>query len=190
MELSPLCSDNIRGIIILNIANKPARGCVAMKAPVGHSSVRTFLHEQDGGASPRQVLRGWLVCFFYGDKLLPVQSVFAWGRLDAFCKKHCRRVRSLLRAKREPERTAVPAGHESPSGAFKPQTGLRSKCRVFSAARSPLLSRRGRRRVAAPCVCFVPWAALASRRPRPQQLLPVSATGRGRRRCKLGATRP
>ena len=38
--------------------------------------------------------------------------------------------------KREPERTAVPAGHESPSGAFKPQTGLRSKCRVFSAARS------------------------------------------------------
>ena len=38
--------------------------------------------------------------------------------------------------KREPERTAVPAGHESPSGAFKPQTGLRSKCRVFSAARA------------------------------------------------------
>ncbi|HAQ96093.1 MAG TPA: hypothetical protein DCR92_02325 [Faecalibacterium sp.] len=38
--------------------------------------------------------------------------------------------------KREPERTAVPSGHESPSGAFKPQTGLRSKCRVFSAARS------------------------------------------------------
>ena len=86
--------------------------------------------------------------------------------------------------KREPERTAVPAGHESPSGAFKPQTGLQSKCRVFSAARSPLLSRRGRRRVAAPCVCFVPWAALASCRPLPQQLLPVSAAGRGRRRCK------
>ena len=38
--------------------------------------------------------------------------------------------------KREPERTAVPGGRESPSGAFKPQTGLRSKCRVFSAARS------------------------------------------------------
>ena len=30
----------------------------------------------------------------------------------------------------------MPAGHESPSGAFKPQTGLRSKCRVFSAARA------------------------------------------------------
>ena len=30
----------------------------------------------------------------------------------------------------------MPGGHESPSGAFKPQTGLRSKCRVFSAARS------------------------------------------------------
>ena len=42
---------------------------------------------------------------------------------------------SLLPHKREPERTAVPGGHESPSGAFKPQTGLRSKCRVFSAAR-------------------------------------------------------
>ena len=84
-----------------------------------------------------------------------------------------RRVCSLLRAKREPERTAVPAGHESPSGAFKPQTGLQSKCRVFSAARSLLLSRRGRRRVAAPCVCFVPWTALASCRPLPQQLLPA-----------------
>ena len=41
-----------------------------------------------------------------------------------------------------------------------------------------------------PCVCFVPWAALASCRPLPQQLLPVSATGGGRRRCKQGAARP
>ena len=88
--------------------------------------------------------------------------------------------------KRVPERTAVPVGHESPGGAFKAQTGLRSKCCVFNTARSPLLSRRGRRRVAAPCVCFVPWTALASCRPLPQQLLPVSATGRGRRRCKQG----
>ena len=38
-------------------------------------------------------------------------------------------------------------------------------------------------RVAAPCICFVPWAALASCRPLPQQLLPVSAAGRARRRC-------
>ena len=58
--------------------------------------------------------------------------------------------------KRVPERTAVPVGHESPGGAFKAQTGLRSKCCVFNTARSPLLSRRGRRRVAASCVCFVP----------------------------------
>ena len=43
---------------------------------------------------------------------------------------------SLLTDKREPERTAVPGRHESPRGAFKPQTGLRSKCRVFSAARA------------------------------------------------------
>ena len=119
--------------------------------------------------------------------MLPAQSVVACLRFHAFCKMHRRRGCSLLRAKREPERTAVPAGHESPSGAFKPQTGLQSKCRVFSAARSPLLSRRGRRRVAAPCVCFVPWTALASCRPLPQQLLPVSATGRGRRRCKANA---
>ena len=72
-----------------------------------------------------------------------MQSSFAWGRLNAFCKKHRRRIRSLLRAKREPERTAVPAGHESPSGAFKPQTGLRSKCRVFSAARPQRFQRAG-----------------------------------------------
>ena len=80
-------------------------------------------------------------------------------KVSCLLLKHCRRVRSLLRAKREPEK-------------------------------HPLLSRRGRRRVAAPCVCFVPCAALASCRPLSQQLLPVSATGRGRRRCKLGAARP
>ena len=39
------------------------------------------------------------------------------------------------------------------------------------------------RRVAVPSVHFVPWAALASCRPLPQQLLPVSAAGGGRRRC-------
>ena len=50
---------------------------------------------------------------------------------------------SLLPHKREPERTAVPGGHESPSGAFKPQTGLRSKCRVFSAARARRFRRAG-----------------------------------------------
>ena len=38
-------------------------------------------------------------------------------------------------------------------------------------------------RVAAPSIRFVPWAALASCWPLPQQLLPVSATGGGRRRC-------
>ena len=75
--------------------------------------------------------------------------------------------------KRVPDRTAVPVGHESPGGAFKAQTGLRSKCCVFNTTRSPLLSRRGRRRVAAPCVCFVPWTALASCRLLPQQLLPA-----------------
>ena len=50
---------------------------------------------------------------------------------------------SLLTHKREPERTAVPVGHESPSEAFKPQTGLRSKCRAFSAARSQRFRRAG-----------------------------------------------
>ena len=38
-------------------------------------------------------------------------------------------------------------------------------------------------RVAAPSICIVPWTALASCWPLPQQLLPVSATGGGRRRC-------
>ena len=38
-------------------------------------------------------------------------------------------------------------------------------------------------RVAAPSIRIVPWAALASRWPLPQQLLPVSAAGGGRRRC-------
>ena len=38
-------------------------------------------------------------------------------------------------------------------------------------------------RVAEPSIRIVPWAALASCWPLPQQLLPVSATGGGRRRC-------
>ena len=75
--------------------------------------------------------------------MLPAQRVVACLKFYAFCKRHRRRVCSLLRAKREPERTAVPAGHESPSGAFKPQTGLQSKCRVFSAARSQRFQRAG-----------------------------------------------
>ena len=41
-------------------------------------------------------------------------------------------------------------------------------------------------RVAAPSIRIVPWAARASCWPLPQQLLPVSATGGGRRRCTLG----
>ena len=40
-------------------------------------------------------------------------------------------------------------------------------------------------RVAAPSIRIVPWAALASCWPLPQQLLPVSAAGGGRRRCTL-----
>ena len=77
-----------------------------------------------------------MICF-------PCRAYSRGLEFHAFCKKHYRRVRSLLRAKREPERTAVPAGHESPSGAFKPQTGLRSKCCVFSTARSQRFQRAG-----------------------------------------------
>ena len=42
------------------------------------------------------------------------------------------------------------------------------------------------RRVAAPSIRIVPWAALASCWPLPQQLLPVSATGGGRSCCVAG----
>ena len=43
--------------------------------------------------------------------------------------------------------------------------------------------RRKGARVAAPSGCTVPWAARASCWPQPQQLLPVSAAGGGRRCC-------
>ena len=114
-----------------------------MKAPVGLSSGRTFLREQDGGALPRQVPRVWLFCFFTKISFFLCSGYSCGAGLYGFYKMHCRRIRSLLRAKREPERTAVPAGHESPSGAFKPQTGLRSKCCVFSTARSQRFQRAG-----------------------------------------------
>ena len=44
-------------------------------------------------------------------------------------------------------------------------------------------------RVAAPSIRIVPWAALASCWPLPQQFLPVSATGGGRRCCTLAMFR-
>ena len=157
--------------------------------------------ENDANADKLSIQK---IIFFVNDSVSIRQEatfcVERWRERNVFCteresfgfsgKCFTGRRCSLLTDKREPERTAVPAGHDSPSGAFKLQTGLQSKCRVFGAARSPLLSRRGRRRVAAPYVCFVPWTALASCRPLPQQLLPVSAAGRGRRRCKLRAARP
>ena len=46
-----------------------------------------------------------------------------------------------------------------------------------------ILNARRAFRVAAPSIRIVPWAALASCWPLPQQLLPVSATGGGRRCC-------
>ena len=49
--------------------------------------------------------------------------------------------------------------------------------------------RRKGTRVAAPSGCVVPWAARASCWPQPQQLLPVSAAGSGRR-CCTGAFLP
>ena len=49
--------------------------------------------------------------------------------------------------------------------------------------------RRKGARVAAPSGCVVPWAARASCWPQPQQLLPVSAAGSGRR-CCTGAFLP
>ena len=48
--------------------------------------------------------------------MLPIQSVFEWNRFLDFYAILLHRISSLLRAKREPERTAVPAGHESPVG--------------------------------------------------------------------------
>jgi hypothetical protein len=44
-------------------------------------------------------------------------------------------------------------------------------------------------RVAAPSIRCVPWTALASCWPRPQQLLPASAAGSGRRCCSFSPYR-
>ena len=49
---------------------------------------------------------------------------------------------SLLTPK-EKKSAAVPARHKSPTGAFKSQTGLRSKCCAFSTARSQRFRRAG-----------------------------------------------
>ena len=76
-------------------------------------------------------------------------------------------------------------------GIFYNATKSREKFRCFDENRvRPFLlhgtTENGfRYRVAAPSIRFVPWAALASCWPLPQQLLPVSAAGGGRRRCTL-----
>ena len=91
--------------------NQKGRRCPeGLKAPVGLLNRRPVC-EANAACSARQGHGDF-------DALAAGREMFSFG------------------TKREPERTAVPGGHESPSGAFKPQTGLRSKCRVFSAARS------------------------------------------------------
>ena len=58
---------------------------------------------------------------------------------------------------------------------------VRDRCNMCAGrCREP---RRKGTRVAAPSGCIVPWAARASCWPQPQQLLPVSAAGSGRRCC-------
>ncbi len=78
------------------------------------------------------------IIFFVNDSVSIRQEatfcVERWRERNVFCteresfgfsgKCFTGRRCSLLTDKREPERTAVPGGHESPSGAFKPQTGL------------------------------------------------------------------
>ena len=225
--------------------NQKGRRCPeGMKAPVGLLSRRPVC-EANAACSARQgrsdfdVLHLGGVCSLLPHKREPERTAVPAGhesprgafkpqtglrsKCRVFSAARARRFRCAAAGrglfsfdtKREPERTAVPGGHESPSGAFKPQTGLRSKCRVFSAARARRFRRAGPtrkrllapfnpkedglhtkklaaslRRVAAPCVCFVPWAALASCRPLPQQLLPVSAAGGGRRRCTFFLASP
>ena len=64
---------------------------------------------------------------------------------------------------------------------------VRDRCNMCAGrCREP---RRKGTRVAAPSGCIVPWAARASCWPQPQQLLPVSAAGSGRR-CCTGAFLP
>ena len=140
------------------------------------------------------------IIFFVNDSVSIRQEatfcVERWRERNVFCteresfgfsgKCFTGRRCSLLTDKREPERTAVPAGHESPSGAFKPQTGLRSKCRVFSAARSQRFRRAGsdglRRQLP------------AGERGRPLRLLPmVAATspkGRGKKHSRYALGSP
>ena len=64
-----------------------------------------------------------------------------------------------------------------------------SRCCFLVGAGGLREPRRKGARVAAPSGCIVPWAARASCWPRPQQLLPVSAAGSGRR-CCTGAFLP
>ena len=70
----------------------------------------------------------------------------------------------------------------------KPQRIL-IRCGFWVGAGGCREPRRKGTRVAAPSGCVVPWAARASCWPQPQQLLPVSAAGSGRR-CCTGAFLP
>ena len=113
------CAAAGRGLFSFDTKREPERTAV----PGGHES-------PSGAFKPQTGLRS--KC-----------RVFSAARARRFRCAAAGRGLFSFDTKREPERTAVPGGHESPSGAFKPQTGLRSKCRVFSAARAQRFRRAG-----------------------------------------------
>ena len=75
-------------------------------------------------------------------KMLPVQSVIAWGRFYGFCKRHYRRICTLLRAQKSTRK--APATFEArearikgcspliiPKGLSKPKNASRFAKRIF-----------------------------------------------------------
>ena len=138
-------------------------------------------------------LRIFLICFFHGKSCFLCRKRSRGTGLRAFIKFFSAGYVLFCVPKENQKGRRCPQGMKAPVGLLsrRPVCAANAAC----SARQGLCYFRGAgggglRRVAAPCVSFVPCAVLASCRPLPQQLLPVSAAGRGRRRCKLGATRP
>ena len=120
--------------------------------------------------------------------MLPIQSVFEWNRFLDFYAILLHRISSLLRAKREPEGRRCPQGMKAPVGLFK----RRPVCKANAACSARQGLRYFRGAGGGGCGSLRLLRALRGTRilqAAAQQLLPVSAAGRGRRRCKLRAAR-
>ena len=135
-------------------------------------------------------LRIFLICFFHGKSCFLCRERSRGTGLRAFIKFFSAGYVLFCVPKENQKGRQCPQGMKAPVGLLsrRPVCAANAACSARQGLRYFRGAGGGGLRLPASASCL--GAALASCRPLPQQLLPVSAAGRGRRRCKLRAARP